>query len=242
MALKQNIIWIHGWGCNSNIWGSLPQYFTEYNHLFPSFRNARNSEGFLSQIQKLLLDKDSILIGWSMGGMLALETALQNQQNIQKIIALNSTIRFTSDNHQYGWHKKVLLRMKKNVAVDPETTLLQFIKTIYSNDETHSASAFINRIFGSDILENCDFCNAGLLAGLDYLINKNLSKEIARLQIPVLWIHGQWDTICPLEGFTKLRNQLSNSKTHYFEIIPSAGHISFYHQPETAAKLIREFI
>lgn len=242
MSHKQNIIWIHGWGCNSKVWTSLIQHFTDCNNFFPSFQNVHKQEEFLSQIQKLLLEKDYILIGWSMGGMLALETALQNQQNINRIIAFNSTVRFTSDKHKHGWHKKVLLRMKKNLIVNPEATLLQFIESIYSNDKTSSAELFIKQIFDSNILENCDFCNAGLLAGLDYLINKNLSQEITKLQTPVLWIHGQLDTICPLEGFNIFRKQMTNSKTHQFKIMPSEGHLSFFNKPEKAAKLIREFI
>ena len=45
-----------------------------------------------------------------------------------------------------------------------------------------------------------------LALGLDYLIQKDLRNKLIDINIPLLMIHGEEDSICPLEAALYIKN------------------------------------
>ncbi len=238
------IIWIHGWGSNQFVWRPIIQYLSTYSHYHPSFATAKKSTDFFSLTELVLTNENVILIGWSMGGMLALEIANKFPDKVEKLIMINSSTKFISSNSKFGWPETVLRKMIRNLSPAPLPTLDRFINSCFSlkscSDE--SQTNFKKNLYQNDIVTNCDFSNSGLVAGLDYLLKTDITSIFLNLKTPTLWLHNHNDKIFPVGNFENMKLSLKDSAFHHFEFLPDDGHISFYLNSKLTADIIKNFI
>jgi pimeloyl-[acyl-carrier protein] methyl ester esterase len=240
----KDMVWIHGWGTNSRVWREIPTYFPNFNHRYRSFRNCKMPEDFLPAVEKELGNSPVVLIGWSMGGMLAIEAAMRRSGQVCGVINFCTSPRFVSRNRQDGWPKNVIMKMRRNLETSPSEVLIKFIKSMWAEDDLTSdmMKSFMHDVFENDPMGRCDFDIDGLIAGLDYLLNTDLTEKIQNLKQPMLWIHGGLDSICPVGAFHRLQRLLSGLENHKFVLRPNCGHIPFYRSPEDAGHLVRDFL
>ncbi len=240
----KQIIWIHGWSSNQIIWHPIIPYFPQYSHYHPSFAAAEKSTDFSSLAELALINENLILIGWSMGGMLALEIANKFPDKVEKLVMINSSTKFTSPDPKYGWSKLALRKMIHNMNQAPLPTLERFINSCFSPKgcSHESQIRFKENLYQNDIITNCDFSNSGLIAGLDYLSKTDITSKFLNLKTPALWLHNRNDKICPVGNFENMKFRLKNSAFHHFEFLPDDGHISFYLNPELTGDIIKNFI
>ncbi len=239
-----HIMWIHGWGSNQSVWDPVIQYLPGYSHCCPSFSTAEKFTDLLSLIEAELTHENNILVGWSMGGMLALEIAEKFPDRVEKLILINSSTKFISSDPAFGWSESVLRRMIRNLNCDFKITLDQFINSCFDQDQcsNKSLSEFKKVLYQDDPVNNCDFTLNALVAGLDYLMKTDITPNAASIETPTLWLHSQNDSICPVGGFNRMKSSYKDSIIHHFEFLPDDGHISFYLNSKLTADLIYNFI
>jgi pimeloyl-ACP methyl ester carboxylesterase len=68
---------------------------------------------------------------------------------------------------------------------------------------------------------------------------RDLSKDLPKLNIPVLQIHGRFDRVSPMESGMRLFNHLPNSR---FVILNHCGHWAPIEKPAEFARLVIDFI
>jgi hypothetical protein len=181
--MEQNILWIHGWGMSSRVWGDVSNLLPGLKHHFFTYAGCDTIDSFHSALlDKLLSVGDGTswtLIGWSLGGMLAIEQWMNGFNNpvaysIHSIIIVAGSLRFANTNRHLGWPERVIDRMRKQLHQDPQMTLQQFASSMFSESDKQGA-AFVTL---SDTISACaqatDFTPAGLDAGLIYLQNTDL--------------------------------------------------------------------
>ncbi len=131
------------------------------------------------------LSEPITVIGWSMGGMYALEIAAKFPKLVDKLVLISTCPKFIqADNNPSGIVLAEVRAMKMAVAESPENTLTGFMQACcakrYQDKFVTEALAL-----GGDTL--------GL--GLDYLMETDLVELCKRISQPALVMHGDADII-----------------------------------------------
>ena len=111
------LILIHGWGMNASIWDGIEGELSKNNKLIivnlPGMGGCENINNYsmdsLVDELNLLIPINSIIIGWSLGGQLAIAYQRKYSKKIKKLILVSTTPCFIS---KQGWvHgiKKVII-------------------------------------------------------------------------------------------------------------------------------------
>ena len=83
-------------------------------------------------------------------------------------------------------------------------------------------------------IKGMDFCQNALLPELDKL---DLFKLIKEVNIPVHFIHGRYDGVCPVERTREFFNYLQSPKKH-FTLFEDSAHMPHYDEPEKFSEII----
>ncbi|MCK4916986.1 MAG: alpha/beta hydrolase [Candidatus Omnitrophica bacterium] len=205
---KKTIVLFPGWASDYRIFNLLD---LEYNYLLPIKLNPFLFENFLfEEIKKNKLKKISIL-GWSLGGSLAVEFALKYPDCINELILVSIRVKYS---------EQVISQIKKYLRKNKKIFLYSFYNQCFFDKDS-------GKWFKENLLKSyCeDLVLSDLLEGLDYLKKEELNfkklKGVKKIKI----IHGEQDNIAPIEEARGISNQLSNSK---FISIKGGGHMPFF--------------
>jgi pimeloyl-[acyl-carrier protein] methyl ester esterase len=227
------LFFIHGWASNSTVWPRAfikpttylyhSECFPEYSHLDAAFCQAWSEQAVPMTV-----------IGWSLGGMLALQLAAAYPERIGKLILIGSTAKFVnSGDYECGLSLSLVKNLARKLAKNPQQTQLDFYKLMFSANEQKVLENFISMIAPSMLNIHPD----SLRMGLDYLVKTDLRSLLPSIKIPSLIIHGTKDAICPIDAAYYLASHLPNSQ---LISLPEAGHIPFYSQLKNCLPYIME--
>lgn len=161
-------------------------------------------------------DEPARLVGWSTGGMLAIEAAALHPEKVACLVLLSATARFCStDGYPSGVKPAVLRAMIRSLRKNPEGVVSDFI-----------SRALKPMSVSEDVLETraqaALACGVEPLAlGLEYLAETDLRHRLDSIAVPCLIIHGKLDMIVPFEAAEFLHSNISGSR---MELLASAGH------------------
>lgn len=168
----------------------------------------------------------AILLGWSLGGMLSLERAIQQPGHVRALIMVSSTPRFTiAADSTFGTPEANLLQMVNQLKEDVKTTLSGFM----------AYSALPHRPRVRDLIPQLE----ALQDGLRYLREKDHRADAPKVRCPVLLIHGRQDAVIPHAASEWLNANLADSK---LVSVGNMGHDLILRRPEWIARETRFFI
>ncbi|MBP7831189.1 MAG: alpha/beta fold hydrolase [Kiritimatiellae bacterium] len=173
-----------------------------------------------------------VLVGWSMGGMIALEAAAAEPKRVAALVMISSAPRLAAaPDFTEGVPPRTLQAMEQAFRRAPERTLVDFFRNAsYPNFPGEDAAG--------------EFANRALAAGADrlaaqlkYLAHAELRPLWTALSIPRLLIHGCRDRIIPIGAaewmFSRRRGTILDTFT-------DAGHrLPLDHPDWTAEPLLR---
>jgi len=232
------LVFIHGWCMNSSIWGEQSSFFSDdYRVLMPDLRGHGLSAGaggpytfmqFSKDIGELMgsLGKENIiLVGWSMGSMVAMEYALSLSKGISGMVLISPTPCFKrSEGRQYGKRPSSIKRLRQNLTRNYEFTLKDFCERFFTvsgeliapDSEREIRSFFFGKGFPPP--QNV------ALETLDELERWDVRERAKKIDIPVLIIHGEADSIIDITAGKELHRIIPESN---LIIIEGAGHVPF---------------
>lgn len=237
---------IHGWGIGQAAWQPLVTALDPAIrvHLIdlPGYGHAPASPASFAQHAATLLERlpvGTVLGGWSLGGMLALQAACLAPQRLGGLILIGATPSFTQrDDWQPAQPPALLESFTAAIADDAAGTLQRFIALLNQGDR--QARKAIRSL--ASALASAPLADTGsLLQGLNWLRDIDLRPQLAAfttLAVPALLIHGEHDPLMPLAAAHWLHAKLEASQ---LEIIPGAAHAPFIHTPERIAALIGDY-
>ena len=142
MNIQGPITLIHGWGSGPEIWKPLLHEY-DLPVRSPDFSNANSITDFTTAVDTAVPDHPGIIIGWSLGGMLAAEFAHKYPSRVRALILIGTNPKFTNKDRTLGWPKRILQRMNKQLN-EPENDVLQnFIKGMFSPPEVALRDQFM---------------------------------------------------------------------------------------------------
>ncbi len=241
--MKPYLIMLPGWGMGSFVWSSFAELLKrDYELVFVEWSNINSLDEFKKIVMQIIEDKNIesfSLIGWSLGSLVAQEIAHIYSSNVDYLILISATSKFVRENkekYDIGWDRKIVERMIIQLNRCPEETKLSFYNKLFSKKEKQSGDniIFLDRVSNYSKEQSI----RSLSLGLDYLINTDLRKELNVIDIPLLLIHGENDTICPLKAAKYIKNKTNNTK---LEVIKDAGHIPFFTNYQKCYDIITNF-
>ncbi|MGB9698395.1 MAG: alpha/beta fold hydrolase, partial [Thermodesulfobacteriota bacterium] len=201
----------------------------------------------LNLILKNIGIEETILVGWSLGGMISIEYFLQHPQRTKALILISMRTQ-----RQPIWKRKIwvaYLRARLNLMMNlsaprkfnlPEATFPdeklhreEEIKKMFSTTISPEIDAWIK-----DDLKNFSFHNFWQIA-------KNLwdweisDEKLAKIHIPALILVGEKDQITPPSLAHSLQQAIPHSQ---LLIIKEAGHLLPIEQPQIVNSHIAEFL
>lgn len=165
------------------------------------------------------LDKSggpACLVGWSTGGLAAIETAARYPEKVACLVLLSSTARFCSaDGYGSGVKPAVLRAMIRGLKQNPERVVSDFISGALH--PLNVCRDVLDARTKAALAEGAD----SLARGLEYLAKTDLRPDLPSIAVPCLIIHGRQDRVVPWEASLYLNANLSLSR---IELLPSGGH------------------
>lgn len=167
-------------------------------------------------------DEPLTVLGWSLGGQIAMRWALARPGRIAKLVLVATTPSFvTRDGWSPAMAPETLARFGDELSAAYRLTLQRFLALqVQGSDEGRATlSALRARLF-----ERGEPAPGVLAATLGMLTANDLRSDLARIDVPALVIGGERDALVPVAATEQLAAALPRG-THV--AIPGAAHAPF---------------
>lgn len=223
-----NVVCIPGWGMKGEIFTPLLRALSPASSAMVEWEGIKTVHCFRKRAEQMLGDR-SLVIGWSLGALVALELAHAYSNRLSHLVLIGGTSRFvTDDGYETGWHPRIVERMKKQLQRHPDETIEAFLASLWTQGETADISAFVHRDRTDE-----------LVIGLDYLLTADARPFLSSIHIPLLLIHGVQDTICQPDASRYMAERVPNAE---LVLLPGTGHVPFVTKTGECAHLIRTWV
>jgi len=218
------LVFFHGWGASGRIWeGQVAAFGHRVTVLTPTVPvwEAGWFSDFLRKLRKMPL-RETLLVGWSLGGMLLLEalSGLTDPSPGGLVLVGVAPVFTRRPDYPWGQPPAVVRAMRRALTENPQPVLAEFAEQCLAPGEAAFASqarqAFVSQA-GPETLA----------AGLDYLLNQDLRPLFPGLPTGAVVIQGQEDRIVPPAQGEFLKEHLAGARLN---LLPGAGHLPFLTQ------------
>lgn len=230
------VVLVHGWCMSSAVWKyQLGGLADSVRILAPDLRGHGRSRGVSGH-----LDFDSfandlvdlfdclglskvILIGWSMGAQIALQSCAGLSGRLAGLTLVSATPRFTaSDDFPYGLAANEASGMRLKVQRNTQRALAGFYTRLFAEGELegHSSETEIRALLAS--IPSPD--TAAVLDALDALTGTDMRHLLPTIAIPTLIVNGALDRICLPQASNYLKAHIPDAEQTVF---PFSGHAPF---------------
>ena len=215
----QSLVLLHGWAFNSDIFNELvTKYKNDYCITIidlPGHGRSPDIEGGIEdwcyEIIKLIPER-SILLGWSLGGLLSIFIA--NQVKLKELILVAvSPCLVNNENWDYGIRQEVFDQFALNLKVDSTKALKRFV-SLQSKNKSQ-----IQELYSS--IQKYPASQSALNNGLEIITRSDLRNEFKAISTPKKCILGKLDTLVP----AKIQHWYANAETKT-QVLKS-GHLPF---------------
>jgi pimeloyl-[acyl-carrier protein] methyl ester esterase len=240
----KDLVLLHGWGAGAGIWREFAQ------RLAPRFRvHALDLPGYGAQPDSKPYTLDALadrvarlaprrcgVIGWSLGGQVALAWACRAGRQVERAALIATTPCFVRrPGWPHGIERGVLEGFARSLKEDPAALLGRFALLQARGDVAARRVALRLR---AEYAARGGPDGAVLERGLDILLNTDLRVVLAAVKQPVLALHGARDAIVPVAAGRRLAAALPHAR---FQLLRGCAHAPFLSRPARIAKALRAF-
>ena len=239
------LVLIHGWGTNSNVWNNIEVDLSKYFKLIminlPGMGGCKSNNDYVMRaiVDSLnkIIPNNTTLLGWSLGGQIAIAYQRKFPKKIKHLILVSSTPCFINKKEwNYGVEKEIFEKFSSQLLVNWKKTMHQFfLLQLYGVPNIRKVAAK----FEGTILSLDQPDPSALSAGLKLLLDTDYRKILKNINVKTLIISGDKDRLTSLESSKYMDDIIPNSS---LKIFPGAGHIPFLFEPEIFVQSILNFV
>ena len=252
---QQQILFIHGWGMNSGVWTDTAEYLEQhypeqlirsvdlpgYGHSsaygLDELGGVYTSQTLAQSLEPLLEGKQTTIIAWSLGGLVAIQLLSNKSLQISKLVLVSSTPKFVqAEDWPCAVEARIFEEFSQGLVKDHQATLRRFLaiqamgsRTARNDIKTLQTQLFLRGEPDEKALEY----------GLQILLKEDKRQQLKEVpNVPVCLIAGEKDTLAKYQGQKELARQDNIS----LFTIPSSGHAPFISHPEEFKKILKKVI
>jgi pimeloyl-[acyl-carrier protein] methyl ester esterase len=243
-AKKPNLVLLHGWGFTAAVWDALrPHLARHFNITALNLPGYGDAEPIASMHDLAALADDvvqraplqAVWLGWSLGGMVALQAAAMFPQRIQGLVLVGSTPRFVEEGDWLDAVRKSVLHNFAQELVHARDSVigrflsLQFLGVPGGREQAREILAAQAQDPVQGVLEG----------GLHVLECADLRPVLPAIKQPTLWLTGEKDRLTPAAAAQRAAEQMPHAIAERW---PAAGHAPFLVEPESFTRRIHDFV
>ena len=242
-SAKPVLVLLHGWGMNAHVFDGLGTRLSDDfevraldlpGHGGRAALPVNTLHSWADDLAQQLPD-NATLLGWSLGGQVAMRAALDHPHKIARLILLASTPKFVATpDWQRGVAAADLQAFGAALLADPQATLLRFLSL--QTRGMPGQKALLQQL-RQTLLATPAADGEALAAGLTILSETDLRLDLTRLAQPTLVLHGALDTLTPPAAGAWLAGTLPAAQHHELARAAHAPHLS--HGEDVAAAIGR---
>jgi pimeloyl-[acyl-carrier protein] methyl ester esterase len=246
-----DLVLLHGWSLNLRVWDGLVRL------LAPHFRvitidlpghgrsdwdpRASTPAAQAWRVHETVapITERYALLGWSLGGQLALDLAAALPSGVERLALVATTPKFLkSSSWRCGTPRPLLARLVNRLHSEGERAVTDFLRLLASGSAPGTAARVRARLRRALRTHGAARPEA-LAAGLARLRDGDLRASLPLIRMPALVVAGQRDRIIRPAAGRALAHALPDA--HYLEV-PGAAHAPFLSHPVQFARALRGFL
>lgn len=237
----KSVVLLHGWGSGAAVWREMaaqlaPRAVAHAPDL-PGYGAAPacapyTLEGIAAAVARSA-PKRCHVVGWSLGGQVALAWARNAPRQVARIALIAATPCFA---RRAGWPHAItaeaLAGFSRGLAAERAGTLRRFMSLQARGDEKARQVARQLRA------AHAATAPEALEGGLRILSETDMREALGSIRQPVLVVHGDRDSLVPLAAGEFLSRRLLDAR---LLVLRGAGHAPFLSKPEETSAAVLEF-
>ncbi|MEX0951781.1 MAG: alpha/beta fold hydrolase [Gammaproteobacteria bacterium] len=228
------VILLHGWGFGPAVWDQ-PGFMLD-GRVAPALPGygvtprgvAAAGSDYLEQVTALLNTElpppvtPAILVGWSLGALVAIALAQQYPAQIRGLVLVAGLPCFQrSGNWPAGWSEAELRQVREQLAQNPDNAW-RYVAALAAHGDTKFKQV------RAQLRATTMPASAVLQAGLMCLQQTDLRQVLAALAVPVSGLFGGRDAMLGADAAATLKSLRPDARV---SVWPSAGHAPHLHDP-----------
>lgn len=242
---------IHGWGMHSGVWQplvkKLSRHFCLYLVDLPGMGMSRPVDpghlhavaGKIAELLPLNMD----ICGWSLGGLVAMRIALSYPDRVRRLVLVGATpcfVNFPGNGNralwQHGIDADVFHDFAAQVGHDYQATLIKFLTLqCMGTSDARGTVKQLRVSFSSRPVPT----QGSLQKALRILLDTDLRQEVLYLGKPALLVHGDRDTLAPVQAAHWMAQHLPFGR---LRVVAGASHAPFLSHPEQFVEALVQFL
>jgi len=167
--------------------------------------------------------------GLSMGGYVAFALWRRHRERVRSLILIDTKAEADGDEAKAAREKTAEMVAAEGMGALHE----QLAEKLLGSSPSEQVREHLRRMFMDTAPE---VAAADALAMRD---RADSSGDLAKIGVPVLWLHGEEDQLMPLDGARASAEKIPGAR---FVSIPKGGHVAPLENPDAANEAIRDFL
>ena len=229
-----HLVLLHGWGLNAQVWDcitpELSAHFTLHLVDLPGYgRSGEWGAMTLEAMAEKVLEnapERAIWLGWSLGGLVASQIALNHPTRVQALVTVASSPCCSARDEWPGIKPEVLSGFQQQLSEDFQRTVERFLalQTLGTESARQDARALKQAVLSLPMPSS-----EALNGGLEILKTADLREPLTALDLPFLRLYGRLDGLVPRKIVPQLDAQWPQSESFIFD---KAAHAPFISHPQ----------